>query len=117
MVSPGLQPQNDCKFMQGAQLAESAHIRMDPTCRKGKGAWCTDNNHACSSMEGWLVNAQPANYVHDQVPCTFANPGDGICVSGQCFPAVEGCGNSLREEDEGCECKDGSQECKFCSNC
>ncbi|CAJ1376840.1 unnamed protein product [Effrenium voratum] len=89
----GLQPQNDCKFM------------------------CTDNNHACSSMEGWLVNAQPANYVHDQVPCTFANPGDGICVSGQCFPAVEGCGNSLREEDEGCECKDGSQECKFCSNC
>ena len=41
MVSPGLQPQNDCKFMQGAQLAESAHIRMDPTCRKGKGAWCS----------------------------------------------------------------------------
>eukprot|EP00434_Breviolum_minutum_P026857 symbB.v1.2.023738.t1/scaffold2147.1/size87931/2 len=89
----GLQNQNECKFM------------------------CLDKNKGCSDMEGWLVNQEPANYVRDQVPCNWKKAGDGVCMKGSCVPALEGCGNGLREEDEDCECHDGSLHCRFCSNC
>lgn len=49
-------------------------------------------------MDGWLVNKAPANYVRDQVPCTWRQPGDGICMKGSCVPAIEGCGNGLKED-------------------
>jgi len=89
----GLQPQNECKFM------------------------CFDRNGACSNMDGWLLNKQPANYVRNQVPCNWKKPGDGVCIDGSCIPAFAGCGNNFLEEDEECECKDGSVSCKFCSHC
>ncbi|CAK9003741.1 Voltage-dependent T-type calcium channel subunit alpha-1H [Durusdinium trenchii] len=89
----GLQAQNECKFM------------------------CMDQNHACSTMDGWLVRQEPANYVRDQVPCNWRRGSDGICMKGSCVPAVEGCGNSLHEEGEQCECQDGSRTCRFCSDC